>query len=141
MKHEPYVIERTYNAPVDKVWQALTDPAKMKHWYFDIPGFKPEVGNTTSFTAGDKTAVYKHEFKVLEAVPNKLLKHSWSYPDLSGMSTLTIELTADGDKTHLKLIHEGLESFAENGPAFMPESFNAGWTAIIGKNLPDYLSK
>lgn len=141
MKHEPFIIERSYNAPVEKVWQALTDPTKMKQWYFDIPDFKPEVGNTTSFTAGDKNVQFKHEFKVLEVVTNKLLIHSWSYPDYPGMSTLTIQLTEDGDKTHLKLIHEGLETFSENGPSFMPESFTAGWTSIIGKNLPEYLAK
>ncbi len=34
---EPFIIERTYNAPVSKVWSAITDKDQMKQWYFDIP--------------------------------------------------------------------------------------------------------
>ena len=36
MKNEPFVIERTYNATAEKVWQAITDKNQMKQWYFDI---------------------------------------------------------------------------------------------------------
>jgi len=30
METQPFVIERTYNAPIAKVWQAITDNNKMK---------------------------------------------------------------------------------------------------------------
>jgi uncharacterized protein YndB with AHSA1/START domain len=40
----PFTIERTYSASVKKVWEAITDKAKMKQWYFDLSEFKPEVG-------------------------------------------------------------------------------------------------
>ena len=36
------VIERTYNAPVEKVWKALTDVDQMRQWYFDLKEFKLE---------------------------------------------------------------------------------------------------
>ena len=38
------VIERTFNAPVPRVWKALTDVEEMRRWYFDLKEFKPEVG-------------------------------------------------------------------------------------------------
>ena len=41
---EAVVIERTFNAPVARVWKALTDVEEMRHWYFDLKEFKPEVG-------------------------------------------------------------------------------------------------
>jgi len=44
MKHEPFVIERTFNALVEKVWKAISDKDQMKQWYFDIPEFEPVVG-------------------------------------------------------------------------------------------------
>jgi uncharacterized protein YndB with AHSA1/START domain len=44
MENDPFVIERTYNAPIAKVWKALTDKNDMKQWYFDLSEFKPEVG-------------------------------------------------------------------------------------------------
>jgi len=57
MQTTPFIIERTYNAPVDMVWQAITDKNKMKQWYFDLAEFKKEVGFELSFSGGteDKT--------------------------------------------------------------------------------------
>ncbi len=52
MTNEPFVIERTFNAPIAKVWKAITDKNEMKQWYFDIAEFKPEVGFEFSFSAG-----------------------------------------------------------------------------------------
>ena len=34
MKNETIIIERTFNAPVDAVWNAITDKDQMKQWYF-----------------------------------------------------------------------------------------------------------
>ena len=44
MKREMVVVEELIDAPVEKVWQAITDKDKMKKWYFDLEEFKPEVG-------------------------------------------------------------------------------------------------
>ena len=44
MSNEPFVIERTFNAPSSKVWQAITDKEQMKEWYFDLADFKAEPG-------------------------------------------------------------------------------------------------
>src|SRR5439155_7949388 len=38
------VVERTFKAPVARVWQALTDVEQMRQWYFDLKEFKPQVG-------------------------------------------------------------------------------------------------
>jgi len=54
MKTEPVLIERTLNASVDSVWQALTDNQKMKQWYFDIEEFEPEVGFEFKFYGGNE---------------------------------------------------------------------------------------
>ena len=51
MKTVPFVIERTFNAPVERVWKALTDRNETKQWYFDIEKFNPEVGFEFEFTA------------------------------------------------------------------------------------------
>ena len=44
MKAEPVINEVLLNAPVAKVWKAITDKDDMKQWYFDLAEFKPEVG-------------------------------------------------------------------------------------------------
>jgi uncharacterized protein YndB with AHSA1/START domain len=51
---------------------------------------------------------------------------------------VTIELFPDGDKTKVKLTHEGLETFSKT-PSLARKNFNAGWTQIIGSSLKDYV--
>lgn len=141
MNDGPFVIERTYNASVEKVWKAITDREQMKQWYFDIAAFKPEVGFEFSFSGqGSKGEHYLHLCQVKEVIPNRKLSYSWTYKDYEGYSLLTFELFDEGDKTRLKLTHEGLESFPKH-PDFAVESFTAGWTELIGKNLKEFVEK
>jgi uncharacterized protein YndB with AHSA1/START domain len=140
MKPEPFVIERTYNAPIDKVWQAITDKDKMKQWYFDLKEFKSEVGFEFQFTGGSEEKQYLHICKITEVIPGKKLSHSWQYDGYPGESFVTFELLDEGDKTRLKLTHAGLETFPPEKD-FARESFTAGWTYIIGKSLFEYLEK
>ncbi|MEP7265428.1 MAG: SRPBCC domain-containing protein [Bacteroidota bacterium] len=140
MKNEPIVIERKLNATVDEVWKAITDPVVMKNWYFDLPGFKAEVGYEFSFTGGkDENNQYLHLCKITEAVKNKKLSYSWRYDGYEGSSLVTFELTPDGNSTLLKLTHEGLHTFPAN-PDFAKENFVQGWTEIT-KALQEFLSK
>jgi len=140
MKAEPFVIERTYNAPIDKVWQAITDKDKMKEWYFDLEKFKPEVGFEFQFTGGTEENKFLHLCKITEVIPGKKLTHSWRYDGYPGESFVTFELFDEGNKTKLKLTHAGLETFPSK-PDFAKSNFEAGWTDIIGRSLLEYLDK
>lgn len=139
MTVQPFEIERTLNAPVQKVWKAITDKGQMKQWYFDLAEFKAETGFEFSFTGGTEENSYVHLCKVTEVVPGKKLQYSWRYEGYEGNSFVTWELFAEGDQTRLKLTHEGLEIFPAN-PDFARKNFEAGWTDIIGKNLVDFLA-
>lgn len=136
----PFIIERTYNFPASKVWQALTDKSKMKQWYFDLNEFRPEVGFEFSFPGkGSKGETYIHLCKVLEVIEHKKIAYSWTYRDQPGYSVVTFELSEEGkDKTRLKLTHSGLETFPGTGD-FAPASFEAGWTELIGNLLKNFL--
>ena len=140
MKQEPFIIERTYKAPVEKVWEAITDKEQTKQWYFDIPAFKPEVGTEFSFSGtGTDGTEYIHLCKVTEVIPNKKLSHTWTYKDQQGASLLTWELFEEGENTRVKLTHEGLESFPQDKKDFGRDSFTAGWNHIVGKSLKEFL--
>ena len=136
-----FVIEKTYNAPVDKVWNALTDKNEMKQWYFDILDFKPEVGFEFQFYGEGKTGEkFLHLCKITDVIKNKKLRHSWRYEGYEGNSFVTFELFDEGGKTRLKLTHEGLETFpvtAHND--FAKENFAAGWTHITGISLKEFV--
>ena len=139
MQTQPFEIERTFNVPAEKVWKAITDKDQMKQWYFDIAEFKPEVGFEFTFTGGSEERTYVHLCKVIEVIPNKKLKHSWSYKDYEGMSYVTWELFDEGKNTSVKLTHEGLETFPKDSPDFAKESFAQGWTYIVGTSLKNYV--
>ena len=60
--NQPFVIERTYNAPAEKVWKAITDKTQMKQWYFDLEKFEPKVGFEFSFEGGPQDKKYLHHY-------------------------------------------------------------------------------
>lgn len=141
MKNEPFVIERTYDAPLASVWKAITDKDQMKQWYFDLKEFKPEVGFEFQFTGGEEGRYYLHLCRVTEVIVNKKLTYSWRYDGYAGNSFVTFELFEEGNKTRLKLTHEGLETFPVDNPDLAKENFAAGWNHIIGTSLKEFVEK
>jgi uncharacterized protein YndB with AHSA1/START domain len=137
----PFVIERTYNASIEKVWQAITNKEQMKQWYFDLAAFEPKVGFEFSFTSGPEDRSYLHLCMITEVIPYRKLAYSWRYDGYEGNSTVTFELFDEGGKTRLKLTHEGLETFPANNPDFATENFAEGWTYIIGTSLHQFVEK
>jgi uncharacterized protein YndB with AHSA1/START domain len=135
---EAVVIERTFNAPIERVWKALTDVDEMRQWYFDLKEFKPEVGFEFEFVVEHKGMTYHHLCRMTEVIPQKKLAYTWRYKGHEGDSLVTFELAAAGDKTQLKLTHEGLETFPKTA-AFARENFLKGWTKIIGSELKQFL--
>jgi uncharacterized protein YndB with AHSA1/START domain len=141
MQPEPFVIERTFDAPVESVWQAITDKEKMKGWYFDLESFRAEPGFEFRFYGGDEKMQFLHICQVKDVEKNKKLSYSWRYDGYTGESLVTFELFKEGEKTRLRLTHSGLDTFPSNIPSFAKENFAAGWTQIVGTSLKDYLQK
>ena len=137
---EAVVIERTFAAPVARVWKALTDVGEMKQWYFDLKEFKPEVGFEFEFIVEHEGMTYHHLCNNIEVLPQKKLAYTWRYKGHEGNSLVTLELFADGDKTRLKLTHQGLETFPKT-PSFARKSFVEGWTQIIGSSLKEFVER
>lgn len=142
MMNDPFVIERTFNASIEKVWKAITEKDEMKKWYFDIAEFTLQVGFEFQFYAGDAKKQWRHVCKIIEIAPGKKLTYSWRYDGYPGISYVTFELFSEENKTRLKLTHAGLESFpGETVPELKKENFAEGWKQIIGTSLNEYLEK
>lgn len=139
MNTEPFVIERTYNAPITRVWKTITDKDDMKQWYFDLAEFKPKVGFEFQFYGGPEDRMYLHLCKVTEVIPGKKITYRWSYDGYEGNSFVTFELFEEGDKTRLKLTHRGLETFPAENQDFAKGNFVAGWTDLIGTSLKEFV--
>jgi uncharacterized protein YndB with AHSA1/START domain len=137
-----FTIEKTYHAPIAKVWKAITDKDAMKKWYFNLAEFKPEVGFEFQFYGeGHKGEQYLHLCKIIEVAVEKKLCYSWQYDGYQGYSVVSFELFAEGDTTRLKLTHEGLETFPGNNPDFAKESFAEGWAWLIGTELRQFVEE
>jgi uncharacterized protein YndB with AHSA1/START domain len=135
---EPIVINRIFNAPVARVWKALTSADQMREWYFDLKEFKAEVGFEFDFVVEHEGNKYHHLCRVTEVIPEEKIAYTWRYKGEPGDSLVTFELFPDGNRTRLKLTHTGIETFPKT-PAYARKNFEAGWTAIIGSELKQFV--
>jgi len=142
MGTEPFIVEQSYKATVERVWKAITEPEEMKAWYFDIPDFRPVPGFEFQFLSGpDENRQYLHLCKVTEVVTGKKLAYTWRYEGYEGSTLVTFELFDEGGLTRRKLTHEGLHTFPEGNPDFKRESFEGGWNWLIGTALKLHVEK
>ncbi|MFD2962711.1 MULTISPECIES: SRPBCC family protein [Olivibacter] len=139
MNKKIVVIERIYEATMEKVWEALTNKDQMKQWYFDVSDFKAEVGFEFQFSAENEGKIYLHKCQVVEAKPITKIAYTWSYEGYEGQSLVTFELfSEDENKTRLKLTHSGTDSFLSH-PDFEKADFNEGWESILGQSLRNFV--
>jgi uncharacterized protein YndB with AHSA1/START domain len=137
---EAVVVERTLNAPIARVWKALTDANQMRQWYFDLKEFKPQVGCEFEFVVEHEGNRYHHLCQVTDVVPQKKIAYSWRYKGEPGDSLVTFELFGEGNKTRVRVTHMGVETFPKT-PAYARKNFENGWTAIIGTELKQFVEK
>ena len=140
MNTQPIVIERTFNAPADRVWLAIANKDHMKKWYLNLDEFKPEVGFEFSFTGGEPGGTqYLHLSKVTEVIPGKKLAYTWRFDGYGGDSLVTWELFEEGDKTRLKLSHAGIHTFSQTNKDFDTSDFADGWINLLDNSLQKYV--
>lgn len=133
------VITRHFNAPVERVWHALTTAEALQRWSFPIAEFRAEVGFQFEFTCANPEGVaFRHHCRVTVAVPQKRLAYTWKYVGYEGESLVTMELQAEGNRTRLTLTHTGLDTFPPI-PAFARSEFETGWTELIGNSLKQFV--
>ena len=142
MSSNPVIVEQICKAPVEKVWQVLTDRDDMKQWYFELHEFRAEVGFEFRFWGGPaEDHQYLHICKITEVVPNQKLSYSWRYEGYPGQTIVSFQLFANAENTLVRLSHSGLETFPTENADFAPENFVEGWNWIITKSLKEFLEQ
>jgi uncharacterized protein YndB with AHSA1/START domain len=143
MKNEPIVIERVYNAPINRVWHALTDLEKMRQWYFPmLTEFEPEVGFETRFDVDNGKKIFPHIWKIIEVIPGRKISYEWKFGGYPGNSVVSFELFDDGDKTRIVLTHDNIETFrGDIHPDLAKPNFVQGWTHFIGTALKEFVEQ
>ncbi len=122
---------RTYDAPIDDVWDAVTNPERISRWFLPISGdFR--VGGRYQLEGNAGGAIVACER------PNRL-RVTWVYAQTGSpadVSELEVRLSATGDEaTLLELEHTAVvpdEAWGEYGPG----AVGVGWDgALLGLSL------
>jgi len=138
----PVIVEETFNAPLQSVWNAITVAGEMRAWYFDnIPAFEARVGFETEFMVSNEGREFPHQWLVTEVVPLKKISYDWRFGNWPGRGLVTFELSSQGGSTKLKVTNAVLEDFPDDVPEFKRESCLGGWQYFIGQSLRGYLEK
>ena len=142
MSSEPIVVEQTYKASIAAVWSAITNAQEMRQWFFEpINQFEPKVGFETAFDVVLEDQTYRHLWKITEVVQERRIVYDWRYEGFEGVSLVIWELSEAVDGAHLKLAHEGHQTFPQDDPVFSRESGVAGWTYFIQESLKAFLER
>ncbi|MCC3375964.1 SRPBCC domain-containing protein [Cohnella sp. REN36] len=115
------------NAPIQKVWTAVSTAEGIGAWFMPVIGFEPAVGREFELNAGP---FGMSPCKVTELDPPNRLAFHWGKD-----WTLTFELRElEGDRTEFTLIHGGwsedaLTEFGESH-RIVRERMAGGWAGI-----------
>lgn len=138
--NQPIIVEQSFRETREQIWNAITDLAHMKKWFFEnIPEFEAKIGFETRFNVNAGERQFMHLWKITEVIPLQKIVYDWRYENLNGRGTVSFELIEDGKQILLRITNDGLESFPKNIPEFSRESCNGGWQYFINQRLKEYL--
>ena len=127
-------LEELISGPPEAVFDAWTDPEQLKLWFFGgesdhvrLAETDPRVGGKYLIVMSSDKKDWEDRGEYLEVErPNRLV-FTWHTPSIDFQESLvTVTLTAEGEKTRLRLVHERL-------PADMLEAHRKGWTELFTK--------
>jgi uncharacterized protein YndB with AHSA1/START domain len=124
-------LRRTYDAHIDDVWDALTNPERIGRWFLPISG-DYRLGGKYQFdgNAGGE---------ILECDRPNRLKVTWVYGEVSSPADISeVELrltTAEGEATTLELEHTAIVP-DEFWNVYGPGAVGVGWEGgLLGLSL------
>jgi uncharacterized protein YndB with AHSA1/START domain len=117
--HAAFHLQRTYDAPVTRVWKALTDEQAKQKWFAGTPGRWELIERRMDVRPGGSErlkgrweggVVSTFDATYHDVVPNERLIYSYvmHLDDRKiSVSLATLQLQADGDKTTLRVSEQG----------------------------------
>jgi uncharacterized protein YndB with AHSA1/START domain len=128
---EPIRLERLLSAPLEVVFDAMTDPARMADWFSPIGRAEveadPVVGGRLHVVMVDGDVRIEHDGEFLDVRRPTRLAFTWRSRYTGDRATVvTVELNDEDGKTRLVLEHGGLSPDAR-------ASHEGGWGAILDR--------
>jgi uncharacterized protein YndB with AHSA1/START domain len=108
LKKQPLSESVTVNAPAAKVWQALTDPAIIRKYFFGTEAQSDwKEGSPITYRGEWKGQQYQDKGTILQIKPNQLLQHTY-WSSMAGIEdepenyiTVTYKLSGNDKQTTL----------------------------------------
>ena len=132
------------DAPVEVVWEIVTDSAHVGGWFSDVAEIDLRPGGEARLTWKEHGVAHG---QVEQVEPPKLFSFRWARPlgevPRGGNSTLVeFTLTAEGDGTRLRVVESGFPELEgpEEEKAKYAEGNRQGWDAELD-DLREYVSK
>ena len=129
------VLSRVIKAPVEKVYQAWTDPAQLKLWFSPNVRWKTPLIESDPKPGGVHSIIMRHSDgdkmqiagRYVEATPNSRISFTWQSGDglMTEESLVTIELREVPEGTEITLTHERLQD--QN----TKEQVSGGWSGCL----------
>ena len=125
-------VERTINAPQEKVFSAWLDPEMLKR--FMLPGESVTVPTASTdpreggrfeilMISGGDEIPHAGTYKTID--PHNRIVFTWESPYSTDDSVVTLDFVPDGEGTHLTLNHVRFPSEESRN------NHEGGWTAIL----------
>lgn len=113
-------IRRTYDSPIESVWDACTRPDRLRRWFAEVSG-ELKLGGTA---VADMTPDIRVHCRIEHCEPPTLLRVSWDHPG-EAESLLELRLAAlAGGGTELALEHRQLAAGRSAG-------YGPGWEDFL----------
>lgn len=125
------LIRRHYDAPIEDVWEACTDPARLNRWFLPVTGDLREGG--TFSLAGNASG------DILICDPPRHLAVTWVYGDVPAGDVELRLSAAQGGGTTLELEHAVVTDPSGNDPLTAAWGVGIGWELPLVHGLPAYL--
>ena len=122
-------LRRDYDAPIEDVWDAVTNPERISRWFLPISG---------DYRLGGRYQLEGNAGgEILACERPQRLKVTWAYGEMAGdvpVSELEVRLSAiDGGQTRLELEHVAVvpeEPWAEYGPGAVGIGWDQGMLGL-----------
>lgn len=126
--------EITIDASPERVWDFVGSGEGLSKWFGSDVKIDPHVGGkyVEHATHGGQEYVLRGEIKVYDP-PNQLeMSCRIEEPSVwSAYTTIRISLVADGDSTHVTLIHTGFEKLPTDLSERTFAGFTKGWDGVL----------
>lgn len=121
------------DAPIDVVWETITDPAHISRWFTDKAEVDLRPGGEVSITWVDHGVT--ETLHIVDVEEPNLFSFRWLNPkdqqaDASNSTLVEFKLSTDGDATVLRLIESGFSEigWAEDTKESAISDHINGWT-------------